>query len=281
MDNSKDPQLNINLPSTGTGFSKKEKLAFSGLVVLAILIVYLGFRQMGNNLKTPFALFALKYSGGEETQLTESELLEQAKTKDTDQDGLSDYDELYIYSTSPYLMDSDSDEITDKQEVDEGTDPNCPKGQNCYSSEITNPVSGQITTSTLKSPVESIPSAEQMALQAIFTTNPNAETVRSFLVSSGADSQLLNQISDEELVAWFKEFMTSATSTLNTGSSGSLEEFNNLVNNLNTATADANTVGSEQVDLKSLREILKTKGVPEETLNQLDDQTLLDLINDL
>lgn len=69
--------------------------------------------------------------------LQKVELLEQAKTKDTDQDGLSDYDELYIYSTSPYLMDSDSDEITDKQEVDEGTDPNCPISlQNCYSKEL-------------------------------------------------------------------------------------------------------------------------------------------------
>jgi len=281
MDEPKNPQLNIESPTVASGFSKKEKLAFSGFVLLAILIVYLGFRQMGNNLKTPFALFALKYSGGEETELTESELMEQAKIKDTDQDGLSDYDELYIYSTSPYLTDSDSDEINDKQEVDAGTDPNCPKGQNCYSSEITNPVSGQITTSTLKNPVEVVPSAEQLALQAIFTTNPDAATIRSFLTSNGADAQILNQVSDEELVAWFKEFMTSTTSTLNAGSSGSLEEFNTLVNNLDTATAEVNTISSGQVDLKSLREILKTNGVPEETLNQLDDQTLLDLIKDL
>ncbi len=53
------------------------------------------------------------------------------KAKDTDHDGLSDYDEINIYHTSPYLADSDSDGIPDGVEVAQGTDPNCPKGKNC------------------------------------------------------------------------------------------------------------------------------------------------------
>src|SRR3989344_2262751 len=43
--------------------------------------------------------------------------------KDSDQDGLSDYDELYLYGTSPYLPDSDSDGVSDKREIATGADP--------------------------------------------------------------------------------------------------------------------------------------------------------------
>ena len=36
-------------------------------------------------------------------------------TRDTDQDGLSDFDEINIYQTSPYLKDSDSDGVDDQR----------------------------------------------------------------------------------------------------------------------------------------------------------------------
>ena len=56
---------------------------------------------------------------------------EELKTKDTDSDGLSDYDELNVYGTSPYLKDSDGDSYSDKIEIDSNNDPNCPKGTEC------------------------------------------------------------------------------------------------------------------------------------------------------
>ena len=66
---------------------------------------------------------------------TQSELqeerMEALKQKDTDGDGLSDYDELFIFQTSPYLADSDSDGHDDKVEIESGNDPNCPQGQTC------------------------------------------------------------------------------------------------------------------------------------------------------
>ncbi len=51
--------------------------------------------------------------------------------KDTDGDGISDYDEVNIFGTSMYLKDSDGDGITDDQEIKNGTDPNCAEGTNC------------------------------------------------------------------------------------------------------------------------------------------------------
>ena len=40
---------------------------------------------------------------------------------DDDNDGLTDLDEVQIYGTNPYLADSDSDDINDKEEVVYGT----------------------------------------------------------------------------------------------------------------------------------------------------------------
>jgi len=51
--------------------------------------------------------------------------------KDTDADGLSDYDELEVFFTSPYLGDSDSDGFSDKDEIKAGTHPNCISGTGC------------------------------------------------------------------------------------------------------------------------------------------------------
>jgi len=275
MAEEKNSQLNLRGEPQVEALTKKEKLAFLGLVILAIFVVYLGFRQMGNNLKTPFALFALKYSSGGEVEQTANQQLAELKTKDTDKDGLLDYDELYIYNTSPYLPDSDSDGLTDKQEVDAGTDPNCPKGQSCYVSEIANATSGKLTTSTLEDYTGSLPSSDQMLLQNIFSANPNPQFLRNFLIQSGGDKTLLDKISDADLIKLFKDFITSPTSTLNTGTAGDLKSFNNLIG-VATSTLDINNI-----DLKALREKLKANGVPEETLKKLDDKALLDLIKQM
>ncbi|MDO8584124.1 MAG: hypothetical protein Q7R83_03010 [bacterium] len=62
---------------------------------------------------------------------SEDKIIEKEKTQDTDHDGLSDYDEQYLYQTSRYLPDTDSDGIPDMIEVVQGSNPSCPQGQSC------------------------------------------------------------------------------------------------------------------------------------------------------
>lgn len=50
--------------------------------------------------------------------------MEYSKDKDTDADGLSDYDEYYVYNTSPFSCDTDLDGLSDYDEINNyNTDP--------------------------------------------------------------------------------------------------------------------------------------------------------------
>ena len=46
-----------------------------------------------------------------------------SQTRDSDGDGISDYDEVFIYDVDPWLPDSDGDGLTDAEEIAAGTDP--------------------------------------------------------------------------------------------------------------------------------------------------------------
>lgn len=45
------------------------------------------------------------------------------QTDDSDGDGLSDYDEVFVYDTDPWLEDSDGDGLSDGEETHDGTNP--------------------------------------------------------------------------------------------------------------------------------------------------------------
>jgi len=74
-----------------------------------------------------YALYADdKFIEGDNTADAEVQSREYAATKDTDNDGLTDYEEKSIYHTSPYRADTDGDDFSDSVEVKSGFDPNGP-----------------------------------------------------------------------------------------------------------------------------------------------------------
>jgi hypothetical protein len=104
-------------------------LAFCGFGALILSIA-----QMRSHLISPFMvsnkiLAQAEIIYNQQAQAEQEEALK--KERDTDRDGLSDYAELNIYKTSPYLPDSDSDGIPDAIEIAQGTSPTCPKGKQC------------------------------------------------------------------------------------------------------------------------------------------------------
>ena len=133
------------------------------------------------------------------------------KLKDTDQDGLSDYDELNFYNTSPYIADSDSDGFSDKYEVENAGDPTCPKGSDCNAvpqvvEEVGN-VLEPIDMGELPSDTPTDVATQINSAQAILSGDVNAQTLRSYLQDVGMDQDVLSQLSDAELMSTYGEVL--------------------------------------------------------------------------
>lgn len=116
----------------GHQYTREQKISFTLLLIFGILVIGLALLQMRNTIYGPFVLH-LDFEDPNTAALFENDQVK-LQSIDTDQDGLNDYEELQFYTTSPYLPDSDSDGIGDKQEITAGTDPLCPEGQRCKTS---------------------------------------------------------------------------------------------------------------------------------------------------
>ncbi|NIP33143.1 hypothetical protein GWN26_14420 [Candidatus Saccharibacteria bacterium] len=165
--------------------SKGEKWSLFILSAATLSIVVLGAWQMRS---TIFAPFERQPSGELREQLDPTKNIEELRNQDTDQDGLSDFDELYVHATSPYLPDSDSDGITDSAEIEAGKDPNCPEGQDCYF------VQGGTTAEEIG---EEVDLTEQEKAELILQLP--TEQLRELLLEAGVPGETLEQLSDEEL----------------------------------------------------------------------------------
>jgi len=107
-----------------------QKLGLVVVVVIGLVTLIFGVIGLRKSIFDPFVRRPTGVVFKTSDEL-EKERMEAMKHRDTDNDGLTDYDELYIYRTSPFLEDTDSDGISDGVEVKKGTDPNCPQGKTC------------------------------------------------------------------------------------------------------------------------------------------------------
>ena len=101
--------------------SAEQKVAFVLLMFFGIGGLVLGFRSFGANIRRPFLeQLAGIQSGYLTLEAREEQEVAEAKTRDSDGDGLSDYDEQQVYKTSAFLKDTDSDGIDDATEIFSG-----------------------------------------------------------------------------------------------------------------------------------------------------------------
>lgn len=192
--------------------SKGRKIAVFFLGVFALLTIGMWMIQFKNSIKQPFA-----YKGTDSVGLANDEgnSEEALKGKDTDKDGISDWNEMNTYKTSPYLEDSDSDGFTDREEIANNNDPNCPSGRDCYAvgnlenntapDSNTNNSSLNSLLNQFGANANTTAGAGQADIGAILGSNLDATTLRQMLTEAGMDKKLLDQISDEDLMKSYQE----------------------------------------------------------------------------
>lgn len=214
-----------------------------GLVALA-----LGIWQIKTSLTLPLSL-GEEASGTPEagSNLTPAVSDDELRRRDTDQDGLSDYDEQYLYKTSAYLKDTDSDGFNDKTEVTSGNDPLCPSGQNCNT----------------PAPAGTPPAAE------VAPPNLSAAEIRALLKRNGASDQELAQYNDAQLVAIYQE-LAGSTST----PSGSIGTNSNQL-----TPEQRETLSKLKGD--ELRQFLIKGGADANELGKLDNATLEAIVKEM
>lgn len=199
-------------PST---WSEEHRLAISIVAAASAVMIAFGFLSIGKYVKQPF-----EPEGGRFVSLDEQEAEAEAalKLKDTDGDQLTDYDELRIYHTSPYLEDTDSDTYLDGVELKSGDDPNCPRGQVCQTSAAyvapaakLDPNDALMGAPTLLDP--SLLAGTSSGVDISVLTQFDAAKVRALLKSAGMSDAQLSKITDDQLRQIYDEALADEVST--------------------------------------------------------------------
>lgn len=218
-------------------------------LIIGLIALIFGSWRIINTIKSPFQIDQSKLLAQSQVQNSvedQIKSLTELRTKDTDNDGLSDYDEL-VYRTSPYLEDSDSDSYFDKLEIETGNDPLCPAGQKCLlvdSQTVTTSSQAKVTTEALIDPYKITPAE-----------------IRQLLINSGLDQATLDEIDDVSLQQMF------------------LQAYLETENQVGTISGQNNTTTAEPIisSPAQLRELLIVNGVPAEQVNAYSDQELMDI----
>ncbi|MFA6391706.1 MAG: hypothetical protein WCW66_03040 [Patescibacteria group bacterium] len=234
---------------------KRQNIIFGALLFVGSSALILGIFQISKTITSPLA--GSDYQDVDDSTLVNDDpdyqQLVFLKGKDTDQDGLNDYDELNIYETSPYVADSDSDNISDKEELDSGNDPNCPKGKTCV-----------ITTA------ETDPTANSNNNSGATAPEISSAELRATLKEIGAPANIVDAMDDATLRSVYQE------TVIDTGI-----DLDDLTGNTNSG-APTESAGQEitvdalqKLDAAQIRQLLISSGISESELSQVDDETLV------
>lgn len=184
---------------------RPQKAAVVSLGVVAVAILVVWFWQFNTRINNPFTISKEEIAQAE--KLAADKAIAQAadKIKDTDTDGLTDYDEINIHKTSPYLEDTDGDNLSDFEEIKLGKDPLCAEGSSCGlingSQTIATASSTEGTTAT---PAENV---DQELLIKALSGEGDASVVKQILIQGGASAEQVNLLSDEDLMAIYQEVL--------------------------------------------------------------------------
>ncbi|OGF23346.1 hypothetical protein A2Y83_01365 [Candidatus Falkowbacteria bacterium RBG_13_39_14] len=226
------------------GNGKQQKIIFFAFLGFGLVALIFAVFQLRYSLRSPFHESVLTSNKGDGSKASKNNDIFSLQSADTDNDGLTDYDEIYIYDTSPYLEDSDSDGYSDKVEVDSQNNPNCPNEGNC---------SFFLDAGFVASGTPQI--AEDLYAEMIAQQNleaSDAAILRSMLAEQGIPAELLGQISDEDL----------------------MREYASVAGSEQTASGEIDKEELENLTPDEIRALLESKGIERAILDSIDDASL-------
>ncbi len=203
----------------------EQKVAFVFLSFLGLGGLIFGFRSFGVSLDKPVRMQIVNYATGEKylsPDEREQKEREDAKNSDLDNDGITDYDELYVYKTSPYLADSDSDGFDDRTEIFSGNDPNCPEGDSCGPVVV----GAEGVVDSKKEDVQNVlhimPGAKDALNAGAYDLNNQddvkelfknlgVDDIRKSLINSGASQEIIDSLDDATINKYFDEAINEIT----------------------------------------------------------------------
>lgn len=168
----------------------EQRFSLSVFGFCAILSVGLSVAYIRSGILSPFLVSKETLKASQSIlaeQNAQDQKLTDLKAKDTDRDGLSDYAELYLYKTSPYLSDTDSDGTLDAIEIAQGTNPNCPEGTNC--AQLVDAAPKGTSTSTYQDLLDTNP-IDSVAAAALGANDPGVIGAQNFIKNAPDPSTL-------------------------------------------------------------------------------------------
>ena len=211
---------------------KNQKITIAALAFIFLSMAGVWMYKLNRSIHDPFVYKEDTTVATKANTSPDSESDDVLRQRDTDSDGLSDYDELRIFKTSPYLEDTDSDGFNDKQEVDSGNDPNCPQGKSCAgvsglqnadaapenqgsvasSSKNISDVAGDaglVAGQAAASMSTSTVNISNSDISAVLTGAVDAASLREILLNAGMNKKQLDAINDEQLMKSYKDILSN------------------------------------------------------------------------
>ena len=241
-------QINQTPP---VGLDRNRKIAVAVLGLVAFVLIIFWSKNLQFQLNDPFT-----YKGGDNKEAAVDDDSDVAlRLKDTDNDGLNDYDELNVYLTSPYLEDSDSDGFKDGEEITNGNNPNCAAGGDC---EMVDPLEGAEKTSVELDPNTAILSDILSNTDMSSVSAEEIKAIREAFIESGYDKKKLDSMTDEQV---YQVYLVSIQAYANNKESG-------------TSAQTENTIISSD-DASAIRAAYEKAGYKKEDLDKISDEDLI------
>lgn len=245
-------------------------LGFFGLLALfAVIGISLGFISLKKGISSPFSSkqTAVISNSSLATGLTSDETAA-LRNIDTDKDGLTDYDELYLYDTSPYLADSDSDTFSDNDEIDKGNDPNCPAGQDCTgTASLASNANSSTSANTNGTAAGNTNAVTEIPVTA--TGEVDLVKLREILKNAGAPAYIVDGTDDATLRELYQTTLGEQSQTnANTGTAS-----NSSANS--SGLTDQETLGAlKNLSADEMRSLLVENGADQTALDAMSDDDL-------